>query len=198
MIAERATGYATACDFAKIFSEDLNRLYLIAFLLTRNHDMAEQCILTALESCLKGTPVFSSWGRQWSKRAVIKQAIEMVTPMETQPEKAADNASERESFSETEELVMAIVGLAPFDRFAFVISTLEQYSDREAAALLNCSGQEIKAARIRAVQEIVVSVTHGASPAGAGTMNDKLASVLQWPIRPQEFNAGRDFAHGEA
>jgi DNA-directed RNA polymerase specialized sigma24 family protein len=196
MIAERATVYATACDFAKIFSEDLNRLYLIAFLLTGNHDMAEQCILTALESCLKGAPVFSSWGRQWSKRAVIKQAIEMVLPMQTQQGRDAE-VGERRSFSEMERLVMTISNLTPFDRFAFVISILEQYSEREAAALLNCSGQEIKAARIRAVQEIVVKVTHGSPSSDAGTMNDRLASVLQWPLRPQEFNAG-DYAHGEA
>src|SRR2546421_12103942 len=132
VIEERAMGYATDCDFAEIFTEDLNRLYLIAYLLTGDQGMAEQCILSALESCLKGAPVFSSWGRQWSKRAVIKQAIEMVSPMQGQAGKGI-LADESQSFSETERLVMSISSLAPFDRFVFVVSTLEQYSDREVA-----------------------------------------------------------------
>ena len=197
VIAERAMGYATGCEFAEIFTEDLNRLYLIAYLLTGDHGMAEQCILSALESCLKGAPVFNSWGRQWSKRAVIKQAIEMVSPMQGQAAKGMNIADEGQSFSEMERLVMAISGLAPFDRFVFVVSTLEQYSDREVAALLNCSGQEIKAARIRAVQSIVVAVTHASPLADATSMKDRLASVLRWPLQPQQFKAG-DYARGEA
>ena len=157
--------------------------------------MAEQCILSALENCLNGVPVFSSWGRQWSRRAVIKQAIEMVSPMREHAGNGVNVADESQTLSETERLVMAIIRLVPFDRFVFVVSTLEQYSDREVAALLNCSGQEIKAARIRAVQSIVVAVTH-APLADAASMQERLASVLRWPIQPQPFNSG-DYARGE-
>jgi DNA-directed RNA polymerase specialized sigma24 family protein len=197
VIAERAMGYATGCDFAEIFTEELNRLYLIAYLLTTDHGAAEQCILSALESCLKGAPVFSSWARQWSKRAVIKQAIEMASPMQAQEANEAKAAAEMQALSEMEKLVTAISSLAPFDRFVFVISTLEQYSDREVAALLNCSGQEIKAARTRAVQSIVVSVTHAVASHDPANLKEKLACVLRWPLRPQQFNAG-EYARGEA
>jgi hypothetical protein len=166
--------------------------------LTTDYGVAEQFILSALESCLKGAPVFSSWGRQWSKRAVIKQAIEMVSPMQGQVGNGVMLNDETQALSEMERLVMAISSLAPFDRFVFVISTLEQYSDREVAVLLNCSAQEIKAARIRAVQSIVVSVAHDGSPLGdAANMKERLASVLRWPIQPQQFNAA-GYARGEA
>src|SRR2546421_11244987 len=129
VIEERAMGYATDCDFAEIFTEDLNRLYLIAYLLTGDQGMAEQCILSALENCLKGAPVFSSWGRQWSRRAVIKQAIEMVSPMREHAGNGVNVADESQTLSETERLGMAIIRLVPFDRFVFVVSMLEQYSD---------------------------------------------------------------------
>ena len=41
-----------------------------------------------------------------------------------------------ETFSEE---VMAIIALPAFQRFAFVMSVLEGYSNREAALLLDCS-----------------------------------------------------------
>src|SRR5438270_12452644 len=94
-------------------------------------------------------------------------------------------------------LVSSISYLASFDLFVLVISMLEQYSDHEATALLNCSGQEIKAARVRAVQDIVVAVTHGCAIAGEVNMKERLASVLRWPLQPQRFHA-REFVGGEA
>src|SRR5947209_8554593 len=121
----------------------------------------------------------------------------MVSPEQRQEGNGMGVAAESQSLSEMERLVMAISRLAPFDRFVFVISTLEQYSDREVAALLNCSGQEIKAARIRALQSIVVSVTHSSSLSDAATVKERLGPVLRWPLQPQPLKAG-DYAREQA
>ena len=41
-----------------------------------------------------------------------------------------------------------------FDRFVFVMSVLERYSDHECAVLLGCSRTDILPARIRTLQQI--------------------------------------------
>jgi hypothetical protein len=52
------------------------------------------------------------------------------------------------------EEVMAIIELPAFQRFAFVLSVLEGFSNREASRLLDCSVIELVAARTHALQQI--------------------------------------------
>jgi DNA-directed RNA polymerase specialized sigma24 family protein len=47
-----------------------------------------------------------------------------------------------------------VLELPVFDRFVFVMSVLEGYSDRDCALLLLCSCADVEAARIRAFQQI--------------------------------------------
>jgi hypothetical protein len=53
IIDERATTYMTGTDFCKIFTEEMNSLYLLAFLLTADSDKAEQCFVRGWESAWK-------------------------------------------------------------------------------------------------------------------------------------------------
>ena len=48
----------------------------------------------------------------------------------------------------------AVLGLGDFERFVFVISVLEHYSEHECALLLSCSSKEIREARARALKEL--------------------------------------------
>jgi hypothetical protein len=48
----------------------------------------------------------------------------------------------------------AVVGLNPFERFVFVMSVLERYSDQDCKTLLGCSRQDIIWARTRALEHI--------------------------------------------
>ncbi len=50
--------------------------------------------------------------------------------------------------------ITAVLGLRPFDRFVFVMSVLEGYSDHDCAILLGCSRQDVLAAKTRALQQI--------------------------------------------
>jgi DNA-directed RNA polymerase specialized sigma24 family protein len=55
--------------------------------------------------------------------------------------------------SEREETV-AILGLRPFERFVFVMSVLERYSDQDCSVLLGCARRDVVAARLRAFQQL--------------------------------------------
>src|ERR1700758_5050904 len=87
LIDERATRYASVDDFCAAFNEEMHSLYLLAFLLTADHDKAEQCLVSAMGECAEGIGVFTEWARSWSRRAVLKSAIQMIMPM---PEHADD------------------------------------------------------------------------------------------------------------
>jgi DNA-directed RNA polymerase specialized sigma24 family protein len=50
--------------------------------------------------------------------------------------------------------IKCLLELAAFDRFAFVMSVLEGYSDRDCALLLDCSYADLAAARLRAFHQI--------------------------------------------
>jgi hypothetical protein len=50
--------YASHEDFQTIFNEDLKELYQLSFLLTRDPAKAERCLVSGLEDCATGNPVF--------------------------------------------------------------------------------------------------------------------------------------------
>ena len=54
----RPLSYASRDDFRRVFDEDMNSLYLLSFLLTADHEKAEQCFVSGLEDAVEGNPVF--------------------------------------------------------------------------------------------------------------------------------------------
>jgi DNA-directed RNA polymerase specialized sigma24 family protein len=148
----KPTPYATGADFCRIFREDMNRLYLLSFLLTGDQSLAEKCFVRGLEDAGKGNPVFREWARSWARRTIIQKAIEMIEPRPTN----GSTAEAREfghAGTEPPEIA-AILGLPAFERFAFVMSVLERISDQECSLLLDCSRGEVSVARITALQRI--------------------------------------------
>jgi hypothetical protein len=57
--------------------------------------------------------------------------------------------------SEASAPFVAIMNLPPFSRFAYVLSVLEKYSDRECAVLLDCTVGQVVHARTEALQRLV-------------------------------------------
>jgi len=51
----------------------------------------------------------------------------------------------------------AVLRLADFDRFLFVMSALEHYSEHDCALLLGCSARDIREGRTRALKELADS-----------------------------------------
>lgn len=150
---QESTRYATGSDFCKIFQSDMNHLYLLAFLLTADRSTAELCFVQGLEDARDGSPVFKEWANSWARRLLVVNAIRMLRP---RPESAPMTEASRHAVdaANVPPAIAAVLALNPFERFAFAMSVLEGYSDRECSLLLECSVSDLVAARTRALQQI--------------------------------------------
>jgi DNA-directed RNA polymerase specialized sigma24 family protein len=148
--------YATAADFCKIFDKDMNSLYLLSLLLTGDHDKAEQCFVEGLENAVNRNRVFREWARSWARRAIIQNALRIINPGPNGGTESWDSSSINRSHETSSECVeiAAVIGLEPFERFVFVMSVLEDYSDHDCSILLGCTRRDVLAARSRALQRI--------------------------------------------
>ena len=151
--------YATVADFKRIFAEDVNSLYLLSVLLTGNPQKAEQCFVEGIGESIKGNRVFKEWARSWARRTIIQSAIRLVNPRQRSMTvcRTADVnwvvIDKLPLLLQTE--VCAILQLAPPERFVFVMSVLERFSDHDCSILLGCSRRDVVTTRIRAMQELV-------------------------------------------
>ncbi|MGA8272140.1 MAG: hypothetical protein WB919_11330, partial [Candidatus Sulfotelmatobacter sp.] len=78
--ADEPSPYSNSEDFGKIFIEDLNGLYQLAFLLTGDQKKAEKCFVSGIEDCVNENRVFKEWARSWAKRSIIQNAIRELRP----------------------------------------------------------------------------------------------------------------------
>lgn len=148
--------YATCDDFCEIFTENLNELYQLCLLLTGDQGKAEQCFVITLDDVFNATTnVFRECALSWAKRAVIKSAIRALQP---HPGDAADSIPAPPQGHSVMEKLSA---LNDFERFVFVMSVLERYSERDSALLLDCSLPDIRTARTRALAVLAMQVPKG-------------------------------------
>jgi hypothetical protein len=167
-----AAEYATSGDFRKLFTEGLVGLYLLSYLSTGNREKAEQCFVAGLEDCITNNSVFKEWARSWARRAIVQNAIRMMAP---RPNHAArtigspDLGDKFQGTQETDAAIATVLALEDFERFVFVLSVLERYSDLDCSLLLSCSRVEIGEARMGALQQI--SELHHRN-AGSGSRAD--------------------------
>ncbi len=163
---QQPSPYATTTDFCQIFETDMNRLYRLSFLLTGDEPVAEQCFLSGLQRAQEGNPIFKNWAEAWARRMIILDAIRVLQPQlivdtsESLGQVAGDCATDRIEIAE-------IVKLPVFERFAFVMSVLEGYSDHECSLHLGCTRATVAAARVRAFERF----------GRAAELRDKLVSI---------------------
>jgi DNA-directed RNA polymerase specialized sigma24 family protein len=155
-----STPYATKADFCRIFNDEMHSLYLLAFLLTADHETAEKCFVRGLEVSVEGGPVFKEWARSWARRTIIQNAIRVISPHPLKNGGNSDFSYHHSAFHSGVEQpeIAAILELEPFERFAFVMSVLERYSDQECSVLLGCTRRDLITARTLALQRITQSV----------------------------------------
>jgi DNA-directed RNA polymerase specialized sigma24 family protein len=153
--------YATREDFSKVFHEDLNGLYQLSFLLTGDHEKAEKCFVAGIEDSVKENRVFREWARSWAKRTIVENAIRELKPRPSLPSSSPSatvfSHSEQSSGAGGHFDLETILKLGDFERFVFVMSVLENYSDHECAVLLGCSVWEIRQGRLHALEELASS-----------------------------------------
>jgi len=152
IVDERETRYATATDFFATFNEELHSLYLLAFVLTADHDKAEQCLVRAMGESVEWSGVFTDWALSWSRRAVLKRAIQMIMPVPEHADEVPITTLRAPATLDEDDPFAAILLLNPFERFVFVMSTLEGQSDAECAVLLRCSRRDVMMTRVLAVK----------------------------------------------
>lgn len=167
--AAQANEYATHQDFCRIFNEEMAHLYLLALLLTANQEHAERCFAAALEDCQRGRRVFKEWARSWSKRAIVKRAIEMVLPAPNS-ESILQVSDWAEQGSNWNSSLAAITQLPPFQRFVFVMSVLERYSVQDCSTLLSGTRQDVLAARSRALQQLAITAGNTSGVPASGNL----------------------------
>lgn len=154
----RAAAYANKDDFRRIFDENMNSLYLLAFLLTADHGWAEQCFVSGLEDAVKGNPVFREWAHSWARRAIIQNAVRLIKPRPDDGSGRLSSASVDSDYktlpAERQGEVSAVLGLEPFERLVYVMTALEHYSDHECSLQLGCARRDVLPARLRALEQI--------------------------------------------
>jgi DNA-directed RNA polymerase specialized sigma24 family protein len=130
----------------------MHSLYLLSFLLTADHDKAEQCLVSAMGECMDGVGVFMDWARSWTRGAVLKQAIQMIKPVPEHTDYVSFISLKRSATPAENNPFAAILLLDAFERFIFVMSILEGQSDQECATRLRCSSRDVMMARLLALK----------------------------------------------
>jgi DNA-directed RNA polymerase specialized sigma24 family protein len=193
-VAVDSGAYATAADFEQIFTEDMSGLYLLSFLLAGDRDKAEECFVAGIGESTKGNPVFKEWARLWVRRSIIQSAIRLIAPRQ-HSESAMRNFAVARTMDklplvlQTE--VSAILELAPLERFVFVMSALERYSDHDYSILLGCARRDVTAARARALQQLGRLMNFQENEADAGSED---LAVHENPRPVIELTIARYFA----
>ena len=155
---DEASPYSNSEDFGRIFIEDLNGLYQLSFLLAGDQKKAEKCFVSGIEDCVGENHVFREWARSWAKRTIIQNAIRELRPRPNPSSSSlsasvpSDNQYSNGSGEHFE--ADAVLALGDFERFVFVMSVLEHYSQHDCALLLGCSISEVRGARVRALEEL--------------------------------------------
>jgi len=153
-VANFRADYGKHADFCRVFKNNTKPLYLLAFLLTANHKESEQCFVSTVEEVSGKPAVFKEWAETWVKRRLIKNAIEIVSPASGRNGQKRDlwGAGQRETQRECE--IDNVTKLDPFDRFVFVMSILERYSQWDCALLLGCSMNKVAQARMQGLRRL--------------------------------------------
>jgi hypothetical protein len=185
-----ARAYATSAEFCRAFIENMDSIHLLSLLLTADLVKAEECFVSGLEDCVEGTYVFRDWARSWARRTIIQNAIRMFEPRKSHSavtEVPSDPVSC--SFARSPEASCAtgsIFRLKDFERFVYVMSVLEKYSDQDCSVLLDCSRRDIAETRMAALLHIAES--GGQCPltrAGSDCKDHQEAATRETQMEPQ-------------
>ena len=141
--------YATCADFVAVFDSEKERFYLLAFLLTTNHQLAEDCLSRVLSGLHKDKTVFKPHVGTWIRSRIIKDVLRNRFG---RPFPAGQNRDSWFAGTEAREHIDAVAKMGPLERFVFVLSFLEGYSLKDCGLLMNCNQQMIVEARTRALK----------------------------------------------
>ena len=155
--------YASSADFHRIFYEENDSLHRLSFLLTADRQKAERCFVSGLEESVTGSRVFKEWAHSWARRTVIQNAVRIIKPRPVEQHALSSFVSRGTAQVVEQVETAAVLQLEPFERFVYVMSVLERYSDLDCSVLLGCARRDVIAARIRALEQIEMQSTFALS-----------------------------------
>jgi len=158
-LAGRAAQYATTEDFRRLFLEQIDNLYQLSLLLTADQSKAEQCFVDGLQEALDSNNIFRDWAGSWAKVVIIKNAIRVIQPRQWELSSGLTLSKRNEIADDESSALGPLLALGNFERFVFVMTVLETYSDHDCAVLLDCSLAEVRNGRTRALEQIGHSVS---------------------------------------
>src|SRR6202167_4977275 len=181
----RPAPYADSDDFHQVFDQNINSLYLLSYLLTADREKAEQCFVSGLEDAVEGNPVFKEWARSWARRVIIVNTARAINQRPTD-ENGRSNSASVSGNGKTPVVeqveIAAVLALETFERFVYVMTVLERYSDQDCSLLLGCARRDVVAARTRGFEQIgsaMASHPRHLPPAGSDKpVSDDLRSSL--------------------
>jgi hypothetical protein len=187
---ETSQSYAKRIEFCTVFAENMDSMHLLSFLLTADLAKAEECFVSGLEDCVEGTYVFRDWVQSWARRTIIQNAIRMLAPRKNHSTAAAVLSDAVScSFGRTQDTdyaIARILRLEHFERFVFVMSVLERYSDQDCSVLLGCSRQDVGETRMRALLHLAEpDRLRTVAPSGCGSSDPEDAQTPEVQLEPQ-------------
>jgi DNA-directed RNA polymerase specialized sigma24 family protein len=160
-------GYAKCEDFRKVFLENLESFHQLCFLLTSDAERAEQCVIRGLDDCVRSHQVFREWAHSWAKRTLIQNAIRALQPRPSEAESSPPLSDvPHVNLRDDKDAcfnIASVLSLQDFQRFVFVLSVLDVYSDRDCAFFLGCFVEDIRNARTQALEKLMASSYIGLS-----------------------------------
>jgi len=187
---QTSRAYATCSEFCRVFEENMDNLHLFLFLLTADLAKAEECFVSGFENCVEGTYVFRDWAQSWARRTIIQNAIRMLAPRKNHST-VADAPSDVVTCSfgrtqDTDYAIARILQLEHFERFVFVMSVLEKYSDQDCSVLLGCSRQDVGETRMQVLLHLAEpDRLRTVAPSGCGSSDPEEAQTLELQLEPQ-------------
>jgi hypothetical protein len=160
----RSDKYATSSEFCHIYLEQMNSLYLLSLLLTADPQKAENCFVLGFDDSINNNSVFKERANLWARRCIILHAIRLLCPRpsdknELNEARLSQLIGDVPAEVRTYPNFARIVGLNSFERFVFIMSILEKYSDQECSLLLGCSRRDVISARTAAIRHLASVVT---------------------------------------
>jgi hypothetical protein len=131
-----------------IFQQNMHQLYKLSFLLTASHVPAEECFVQSLDDSAEGDRIFPPGAESRVSWIIARNAIRITRPLPGDSLKGWSSG-----YNDVPEFA-AVIGLPAFERFVFVLSVLERFTDQESARLLNCSVGDVVSARVNSLQSI--------------------------------------------
>lgn len=99
----------------------------------------------------------SRLGASWARRTVIQNATRNLAPRKNGSTANISTDAVSCSFGRTQDTDYAVANifrLEHFERFVFVMSVLERYSDQDCSVPLGCSRQDVGEIRIRVLPHV--------------------------------------------